>query len=533
MNAVQIDQLPYLCLRKIFSFLELRDLSNCRAVNRLFKAYAEERTVGQLVVSDEGARCSDRDENWYQTDRPIQRQNSISRNAFVTMKSSPSELKQQMKQQLKFLHIHLEKPSASFDFRLLNTLKALVHLEIKLEIKRDKPVTLSLPNLKVLDVRFHGRLDSSFVLETPKLEVLACDQIERFKAEHPHTIKRLECTCPEASACMATFQSLQALICHCHWYADLNAIPLSNWQDLRELQIHFYRCAEIESEDFRGSLMNLMRESSKREALKVYLQDVLLTGQEQLDDYIGYSKSTPHLFRLQNYRSLRCDTYDHVTSMDFDDFKFIELYATLTSDFFVRFPRIQELIVNGPVGVVRFEWFLQNATAVRELRLTDTYLKQETMDRLPVLNSRLTRLMVYESSKVILNFDFVLQFERLQTFITDREVALDLAAKAFRQLNEFASVFFKAGDDLVEIGRCSTIKNDYSLRFFPFKRFKRFRTVPLPLWRLKWTELVTLCDKRAASVAEKATDLTAGSRKRRADSADDEQPAKIQRAESQ
>ena len=49
-DGVQLDQLPYLCLRKIFSFLKLRDLANCWAVNRLFKSYADQVQVDELVV---------------------------------------------------------------------------------------------------------------------------------------------------------------------------------------------------------------------------------------------------------------------------------------------------------------------------------------------------------------------------------------------------------------------------------------------------------------------------------------------------
>ena len=45
-----IDQLPHLCLKKIFSFLNLRDLIRFRAVNRQFKLYADEATVDELIT---------------------------------------------------------------------------------------------------------------------------------------------------------------------------------------------------------------------------------------------------------------------------------------------------------------------------------------------------------------------------------------------------------------------------------------------------------------------------------------------------
>ena len=59
MAAIQLDQLPHLSLQKVFSFLNCLDLVRCRAVNRLFKTYADEAPVNdeRLVVSDEGSNC--------------------------------------------------------------------------------------------------------------------------------------------------------------------------------------------------------------------------------------------------------------------------------------------------------------------------------------------------------------------------------------------------------------------------------------------------------------------------------------------
>ena len=50
MSQLAIDQLPDLCLRKIFSYFGLRDLTSSRAVCRLFKFYADQAKVHELVV---------------------------------------------------------------------------------------------------------------------------------------------------------------------------------------------------------------------------------------------------------------------------------------------------------------------------------------------------------------------------------------------------------------------------------------------------------------------------------------------------
>ena len=199
---------------------------------------------------------------------------------------------------------------------------------------------------------------------------------------------------------------------------------------------------------------------------------------------------------FKNYRLLRRDSYPAVTFVNFN--KLMELDVELSSDFFDRFPRIQELIATGPVERDRFEWFLLNATAVRELELTNTSLDQTFMDRLPKMNSRLTGLEVNESSRLITDFNFVLQFEQLQLFETDRELgSLDLAAQAFRQLNELQIFHFRAGSEIVQIDRLSSIKSAYNLEFTPENCGASTR--PFCKKNLKWTELVALYDQRRAT----------------------------------
>ena len=41
MSAIQFDHLPYLCLKRIFGFLDPPDLVRCRRVNRQFKFFAD------------------------------------------------------------------------------------------------------------------------------------------------------------------------------------------------------------------------------------------------------------------------------------------------------------------------------------------------------------------------------------------------------------------------------------------------------------------------------------------------------------
>ena len=482
MDPVQFDQLPYLCLKKIFSFLNLRDLTTCRAVSRQFKAYAEEIGVDQLVVNVKGTRCKIWCQSWYQTGRPIDYKCSISPKAFASsLESSPFKLDQQ----LKFLHLHLNYLIIRSDISLeiLSEFKQLRHLELR-GVGGSR--TLIQPNLKVLDVLSYP--NASYVLKTPKLEVLMCRNISSIQAEHPETIKKIECDCEPGDPMtgLASFENLQILICNRIGGRVPDGIRLSNWRHLKELQIRSK--SSVRFKDFQSSLVNLMRQrtESKREDLKLYVDEVLLVDAKQLEDH----RAGRNLFRMKYYRLLRCDTYPDVTYVHFNEL--MKLNVELSSDFFDRFPRIQRLAACGPVDRDRFEWFLQNAPAVRELSLQDTSLDSAFMNRLPQINNRLTRLKVNESPGLTADLNFVLQFKQLTEFLTDCELdSLDFPAKAFRRLNKLQSFFFRASSTkYVHIGRDS-LKNDYFLEISSVIFQKN----------LDWAQLVALYDQRSTLVS--------------------------------
>ena len=492
MDAIQFDQLPYLCLRKIFAFLNLRDLIKCRATTRQFKFYADEAAVDELVVKDKEIECRRYCKHWYLTDRPIDFENSIGPNAFASVDSSSLKLDQQ----LKFLHIHLED-FASFDLKVLNGFKQLVHLEIKSEMDNHTR-TLILPNLMVLDVRAHQH--ASYVLKTPKLEVLACENVERIEVEYPERIKRLICDYRGGENHMAKFKNLLTLDCR-FIFCDLNRIRLSDWKDLKELNLHMAGDNGDRYEELRSSLVALMceRAALRSGELKLYLDDVLLVDAKQLPlDY--ETMDAPGAFWFTNFRMLRHHSYPEVNELQFDHL--MKLDVELSDDFFDRFPAIEYLTAIGRVDRDQFDLFLNKATALRVLTLKNTSLDQTFMDRLPKLSSRLIHLNVYESSGLLTNFNFVLQFEQLQVFQTDRQLgSLDLAAKAFRQLNELQRFQFGAGKECVEVCLLR-FKNDYQLSFL---QLDKLDNEPCDLifcqGNLQWTELVALYEQKRAATS--------------------------------
>lgn len=143
-----------------------------------------------------------------------------------------------------------------------------------------------------------------------------------------------------------------------------------------------------------------------------------------------------------------------MTSVTFD--WLMELGVELSNEFFDRFPSIKTVGAGNAVKPDLFEGFLRKATALRRLYLVNTPLDQSFINRLPSINGRVTDPEISGTSNLITNFDFILQFERLFRFQTDRQLGLDgldLAAKAFRQLKELASFRFRTGKDWLTIHR--------------------------------------------------------------------------------
>lgn len=493
MNAIKLDQLPDLCLRKIFAFLGLRDLARCRSVTHQFKFYADLTKVDELVVQDNADSCRARYipecKNWYLTDRPINFDNSVSPNAFECVKSSPLKLDQQ----LKFLQVREE---ASFDLAILNCLTQLVHLEVKCRFQA--PVILSLPNLKVLDVR--ATPFTPYVLKTPKLELLACQVILGIHVEYPEAIKRLSIELGGRLSPLTKFKNLEIL--DFQWIGINLDETLLSWKNLKELNLHIDpKYLSSYYERFKRSLTDFIRQRAalERDELKLYLEDVLLVDANQLPDYQTMLISAfmnNYSFWFMNWSKLRRDTYPSVKSLQFD--YLMGLDVQLSEDFFRRFPAIENLTAIGSVNRDDFEWFVKKATALRSLTLVDTSLDQTTMENLSKICPQLTHLEVQGSSDLVTDFNFVLELKHLKMCKTDQQIdSFDLAEKGFQQLEELAIFYFRAGEEGVDIERLTS--DEYNLSLWSYLDNK-------PCVRTfsgrNWLELVSLLREKTRELSE-------------------------------
>ena len=151
------------------------------------------------------------------------------------------------------------------------------------------------------------------------------------------------------------------------------------------------------------------------------------------------------------------------------------------------------LIATSLVDRDDFEWFLRNANALRSLRLIDTSLDQTFMERLPNICSRLTYLQANDSFGLVTDLHFILRFEQLERFETDRQLnSLEFAANAHRQLKTLRAFHFRVGVKHVYINRETDVEDSYSLGVGGYEDHgNEFH------WRfeqsdLKWAELATI-----------------------------------------
>ena len=400
--------------------------------------------MDELVIG----RCSDIPDKyrWLLTDRPIDFQCSISPKEYRSIKQS----KIRLYEQLKFLHI-----TQSITCQELNRLKQLVHLELNCSLGRARTKVLKLPELKVLKIIGSINFRCVLKLKTPKLESLSCGFISnQFQFKHPESIKWLESNFHSVDF-MSKFCNVEVFNYQTR-ITDLDPNLLTIWTNLRELGIRGLDTYYQTVEQFRSSLLDLLRQSqvSKGVKLRCYIEDVPLVDESLLNDY---DPNDPAEFKFKHYKLLRNPQPD-VSAIDYNNL--MGLVPDLSSDFFAKFPAIEEIRATGPVDRDRFERFLKNVRNLSKLSLIKTSLDEAFLHNLPnIIIGKLSNFLIRETNiSFLTDFDFILRFKSLTRFATNQQLdgSLDLAVKAF-QLLCFHSFDVRVGDERVVITRLRSI----------------------------------------------------------------------------
>lgn len=274
-----------------------------------------------------------------------------------------------------------------------------------------------------------------------------------------------------------------------------------NLTNLKELSVHVSFIGEEPAsyEAFRSLLINAL---NRLPALKIYLNNVHIVDGSQLEDFDSMKDCRRFVFK--NFRRLE-ENFKDTQIRDIDYSKLVVLHQELSSDFFNKFPSIQTVEATGLVNPDQFERFLANVAELQVLKLINTSLDQKFMNRLPIINNRVTELKIQQGLNSATNFDFTLQFNRLCCFETDQsfEAHSDLAMKVFH-LTDFSLISFQMGGAI----RVVVIERDKK----DHRDEKRFVLLLLlqngdcqeaifDKTELKWNELLCLYEQKKKELA--------------------------------
>lgn len=289
-----MNHLPNEIIFKIFENLHFQTLIKCRLVCKRWFSIVAKIKIKELILNFK----FNLPENsfWYSTDRLLNVENRIFENNlnFLNLNLFNFEKLELLKVGDKLVCNNHIKMKPKFDFKLLNQIQSLVHLEIPdvfLEI--DKEEILSLPNLKVIYI---GQVHfGTLILNTPNLEIFA---------SHFGLI-RIELLYPE-----------QIIQLQLRFYQN----GLRRFKNLKILKIY--------EPELINQFRNIFRQLSN-------LEELHLIG--LMDDFIDYDvtcKIIDHLLRQkQNLtdRDLRLFFLDHLLDDDkrFESYGFDNQYCTV------------------------------------------------------------------------------------------------------------------------------------------------------------------------------------------------------------
>lgn len=464
-DQLTVDQLPDLCLRKIFSLIGLRDLVTCRTVCSLFKCYADHVMIRELVVADYKRQCEGPLDAkcWHSTKRSIDFHNSLSRKTLFRY----DLLKTVLNQHVRFLCVFLHELAGNCE--LINGFEQLLHLEIELKaakpsehvwrqhrrIPKSAANTLTLENLRIfkfdLFSSFYFDPSHKIYVETPKLETFVYNNPGDLKDKLVFligsSIKRVECENPNFDL-LAKFTNLEVLKCKSPNLFTQSPDWTSCLANLREL--HFDAPGMLCQRNMLSDML-LYKPILRSDVLKIFVHQVELTDRSLPADGEQYSMDIIN-FQIKNY-DLLCSPSFKPTVIRYG--QLMKLVPELNEDFFAKFPSLYRVLAFGKTDQREFEWFLSKMGKLLELILRNTSLDQEFMNRLPRIAPVLTCLEVSDCENPVTDFDFILQFDRLKEFKTGQPFkgSLQLAKRAFEELETLRNFEYEDGNENVGIRR--------------------------------------------------------------------------------
>lgn len=422
--------------------------------------FSDEVKISELIISN---KIENMKAHWFQTNEQYNFKDAIELSTFTTYRST-FRLEKFLKR------LHYKGYFSDYDLLNLSDLTQLEQLKFDLDHPNEstfKAWHINLPNLKILEI---GNLDREteeyhFYLNTPKLEMLKCDEFDLIHVAHPNTITHLELTFYNAT--IHSLKNLQYLKVDWGFRYLMNQNILSTHPKLKTLLCnHFDYDGESDFDESMIALHDIVAQKLilKRPEFKIYYQSVELGDRDKIEEYV----TTPTIleFQINNYSSL-CDSISYNDPVEYNPLMRL-LKDKLPDDFFKTYFNIQWVKISDKVKsqehLIRF---LKSLDYLNKLDLKNTFLDQTFYDSLHNFG-QLSELRIVEMSTPIVNYDFLFKLNLLETFTTDRDFPdfFDLSLRLYRVLKYFKSITFYSDKE------CISISKDWHSEVYTFSRCK-------------------------------------------------------------
>lgn len=402
-----MDLLPVELLDKIFNYLNLNDLLNCKSVSKYWYSIVSNLRIKSLIVKQEG--WEEDKLNWYFTEKYIDHSyDLVHPNLFLHL------FNDSILEKLKYLRICPEFFNRPVDLNKLNKFTQLYQLEIS-RVKSKHVLKLNLENLEILDLGFNNYVvDVS--IESPKLKV-ACFYgygNSRFHFKYPESITYLSTR--SVNYFLKPFKNVETL--RSDDITVLNRDILSKFAKLKE----FYYDKALQNvlflrrdPDLKTLLAIFMKQNP---TLRIYLSGIEIKKERSIDDY-GIFDREPEFIYASNYADL-IDKLPFVEEVDYsrlyDAFK-----GNIPLSYFHKFSNIKEVVsTNLIIDQKNFSWFLKNLKNLHRLDLRNPGIDQSFYDALPSCCSLIDFKLI--ETDLLINYDFLCNFKKLSFVRTNQEM---------------------------------------------------------------------------------------------------------------
>lgn len=444
-QQIKLDDFDdYMVLEVIFQHLDLIELLKCRLVSKKWKNLIDKIKIRELIVS-KSTPMGIRRYCWYHSNRLIYYKNSFhSLNLF----SMNVPMFQNLTKNLKYLNITFDliQNDQQFNISHLNNFKQLEHLNLCC-IEMKESVKLVLPELRILcfdelqdmlSPLFEIFNSNILTVDSPKLEILFLNYIEKFELVHYESVKRLQIGSSFIDEqFLNSFTNLEYL--QCDHFQLLSANALNYLPNLKELNCNYKSSLLMFGENFKEMIKNLLEQKFnglKINFLGIQLRDDCFNFESNLNDPID--------LHVKNYENL-CNNLNWFNAFNYS--RFMELTNNqMPNDLFKKYTNIQIVIANKIVNQIHFINFLKNCKKLSKLTISNSSLNvsldQAFYDQLGSFTS-LIELTIRDTNNIQINFEFILHLQQLHYFQTTNEMTTDLVLKSIKQNNYLSLICFE------------------------------------------------------------------------------------------